>query len=131
MKRDTTILAVTSGKGGVGKSVVAVNLAESLTAAGHRVALLDADLGQGDCAVLLNESPTASVTDLVARTAQREQVLHQTASGFTLVQAAADADQAHRLARQLYPTLDTLLADLRQNHDYILLDADSKPTPEG
>ena len=39
-------LAVVSGKGGVGKSVLAVNLAEALAAAGHRTALVDADLGQ-------------------------------------------------------------------------------------
>ena len=65
MKRDSTIIAVTSGKGGVGKSVVAVNLAEALAAAGFAVALVDADLGQGACAVLTNEASVRVYTNLI------------------------------------------------------------------
>ncbi len=44
-RRRASVLAITSGKGGVGKSNVAVNLAIKLSAAGKRVVLLDADLG--------------------------------------------------------------------------------------
>ncbi|NJN36338.1 MAG: MinD/ParA family protein, partial [Nitrospiraceae bacterium] len=49
----TQVIAVTSGKGGVGKSNVVANLAVSLARAGKRVLVLDADLGLGNLDVLL------------------------------------------------------------------------------
>ena len=49
-----SVIAVTSGKGGVGKSNVAVNLAVQLASAGKSVVLLDADLGLANADVLCN-----------------------------------------------------------------------------
>lgn len=126
MRRTSTIIAVTSGKGGVGKSIVAVNLAETLAAEGHAVALVDADAGQGACAVLLNEAPPASVTDLIRHMARTAQVLHRTRQGLTLVQAAAEPGEADGRERMLYASLDELLAHLRQTHAFIVID-----TPAG
>ena len=51
------ILAVTSGKGGVGKTFVAANLAAALSARGERVLVLDADLGLANLDVVLNLPP--------------------------------------------------------------------------
>jgi len=126
MKRTATTLAITSGKGGVGKSVVAVNLAETLRAEGHTVALVDADVGQGACAVLLNETPAAGVIDLVRHAASKAQVLHRTTSGLTLVQAAAEPGSVDGYERPLYDTLDGLLNELRRTHRFVLID-----TPAG
>lgn len=123
MKRDSTIIAVVSGKGGVGKSVLSVNLAEALALDGCRVALVDADLGQGACGILMNETPKASVMDLLRFTARTNQVKHQTAAGITLVQAAADAGEAEGRERELFPSLDEILTDLRCDHEYVLIDA--------
>ena len=50
-------LAVTSGKGGVGKSCVALNLAVALGRLGQRVLLVDADLGLGNLAIMLGVNP--------------------------------------------------------------------------
>ncbi len=126
MKTDSTIIAVASGKGGVGKSVVAVNLAETLAAEGRSVALVDADLGQGACAVLLNEHPRASALDLARRTATPAHVFHRTSAGLTLVQAAAEAGEADAHEKALFLALDDLLHRLRRTHDFILID-----TPAG
>ncbi|RMF52611.1 MAG: MinD/ParA family protein [Bacteroidetes bacterium] len=123
MNPNTTIVALTSGKGGVGKSLIAVNLAETLTRQGHRVALVDADLGQGDCAILLNETPRASVLDAVRGKALLVETLHETRSGFTLVQAVPEAGEADGLEGRLFEALDRLLSDLRRTHDVILVDA--------
>ncbi len=61
--QDTRVLTVVSGKGGVGKSVLAVNLATTLASEGRTVALLDADVGQGSCAYLIGPgSPVHLVT---------------------------------------------------------------------
>lgn len=126
MKRDSTIIAVTSGKGGVGKSVVAVNLAETLAEAGHRVALIDVDFGQGACALLCNETPEATVMDLLRHTARTQQVMHHTESHLTFVQAVAEPGEADGRERALYAALDELLAHLRRTHHFVVID-----TPAG
>ncbi len=123
MNRIPTIITIASGKGGVGKSVCAVNLAETLAQNGHRVALVDVDLGQGGCAVLLNETPEASLLDLALHSASPTDVLHETSSGITLVQAVADPRKLDGHEAALYPALDSLLERLQTTHDIILLDA--------
>ncbi len=123
MKRDTTIIAVVSGKGGVGKSIVSVNLAESLSSDGRRVALLDADLGQAACSVLMNETLKATVMDLLRFTVRTKQVKHETASGVTLIQASDDPGESRGREKDLYSSLDELLTDLRADHEYIIIDA--------
>ncbi len=123
MKRDSTILALTSGKGGVGKSVVATNLAETLAAEGQRVALIDADLGQSACPVLLNEAPAATVLDVVHGACRPEDALYETTAGVTLVQAVAEPGAAEGHEAALYAALDDLLDRLRRTHTYLLIDA--------
>lgn len=128
MKRDSTILAIASGKGGVGKSVVAVNLAETLARRGHAVALIDAAVGQDACAVLLNEAPDHTVADLVRLEADPAAVCHETASGLTLVQSAAAPDGFlnEQQSSVLHLSLDEMLMALRAEHDFVLID-----TPAG
>ena len=123
MKRESTIIAVVSGKGGVGKSVVSVNLAETLAMQGRRVALIDADFGQSACAVLMNEMPGATVMDLVRFTALTAQVRHETLMGVTLIQVSVEAGETEGRERDVYSSLDELLEDLRGDHEYILIDA--------
>ncbi len=121
MKRDTTTLAIVSGKGGVGKSVLAANLAETLAWAGHRVAVLDADLGQGAQAVLFNEGPSASIYDCVTKRAGAEACFHETASGVTLVEGASEPVEEPTPA--LFDGLDEALMELRATHRFVLIDA--------
>ncbi|GAB5517885.1 MAG: P-loop NTPase [Rhodothermales bacterium] len=123
---DTQVFAITSGKGGVGKSVVAVNLAEALAAQGQTVALIDADFGQGACALLMNEAPRASLIDYVTQTARVDDVVHQTETGVLLVQAVADPGQADGREADLYRALDALLKRFRRQCDVVLID-----TPAG
>lgn len=126
MQSTPTILTITSGKGGVGKSVIAVNLAETLAAQGLRVALLDVDLGQGGCAVLLNETPTASLIDYVRQVARAEEVIYPTQGGVSLIQGASEPGQTDGRETQLYAGFDALLKRLKRSHDFILID-----TPAG
>ncbi len=122
----STVWAITSGKGGVGKSIVAVNLAEALAASGVTVALLDVDFGQSACPVLMNESPGATVADVVQQTAMIDDAAHRTAGGVTLVVGAAEAGQIDGLHVALYDMLDEVLGQLRRTHQVILID-----TPAG
>ncbi len=123
MKKTSTVIAVASGKGGVGKSVLSVNLAETLARAGLAAALIDADAGQGACPILLNETPLHSVFDIARGTAFVSDVLHTTASGLTLVQSASDPMAATGQDALLTAGLDAVLDHLRERHEYIIIDA--------
>src|SRR5579862_742274 len=63
--RRLKIIAVTSGKGGVGKTTVSLNLAIAVAARGLRTLLLDADLGLGNVHVFAGIAPRGSMMDLV------------------------------------------------------------------
>lgn len=123
MKRDSTVLAIVSGKGGVGKSVITVNLAEILADAGHRVAIVDSDFGQNACSVLLNETPEATVMDVLRYTAEPKDIRHETAMGVTLIDVTTEPDGAFSREQEVYECLDELVTELREDHDYVLIDA--------
>lgn len=59
------VIAVTGGKGGVGKTNVSVNLALALADLGRRVMLLDADLGLANVDVLLGLTPKRTLADVI------------------------------------------------------------------
>lgn len=128
MEVTSNILTFASGKGGVGKSVVAVNLAEALARDGHRVALVDADFGQSASPVLLNEAPAATVLDTVQDEAPLNEALHETEAGLTLVQAADRPSTSGAWEADLYAALDDLTERLRVSHDHILVDAPAGTT---
>lgn len=121
-------LAVVSGKGGVGKSVLAVNLAETLAAMGLRTALIDADLGQSACPILLNEAPAATVAEVARGDADLRHTLHETAGGVTLMQGARTPDGMPPEAA-LFRSLDDGFEALHRTHDAILIDAPAGAGP--
>jgi len=123
MEVTSNILAFASGKGGVGKSVVSTNLAEALVREEHRVALVDADVGQSDAPVLLNETPETTVLDAVQNATPLRTVPHETNTGLTLVQAANRPTRKTTPNTKLYAALDEIVEHLRAAHDYILVDA--------
>ena len=126
MNPKTNTLAITSGKGGVGKSIVAVNMAETLSDMGYQVALVDLDFGQSNCSVLLNEHPRSSLLEFANHTALREHILHRTDAGITLVQGASHAVRTSTSTRSLLQVSDEIIQSLRPNYDYIIMD-----TPAG
>ena len=126
MNRQTTTIAITSGKGGVGKSIVAVNMAETLAEMGFQVALLDMDFGQSNCALLLNETPNASLFDYAHHTVLRPDILHCTQAGITLVQGAEKVIRGTQNIRLLLQCADEIIQHLKPSHDFIIMD-----TPAG
>jgi len=71
------IMAVTSGKGGVGKTFVAANLAAALARAGRKVLVLDADLGLANLDVVLNLFPKITLHDVFTGKSTLPQAIHR------------------------------------------------------
>ena len=85
------VIAVTGGKGGVGKTSVSVNLATGLAAAGKRVVLLDGDLGLANVDVLLGLSPRYTLAHVLSGERTLDEILVKAPQGFKIVPAASGA----------------------------------------
>jgi|MudIll2142460700_1097286.scaffolds.fasta_scaffold144706_2 flagellar biosynthesis protein FlhG len=94
----TWTLAVTSGKGGVGKTSVALNLALTWAQAGQRTCLLDGDLGLANVDVLLNLHPRASLREVVAGTKTLPEVVMDGPAGLRVIPAASGIEALANLA---------------------------------
>ena len=64
-KSRTRVIAITSGKGGVGKTSIVANLGHAFTRLGKKVLILDADLGLGNLDVLLGLAPTYNLSHVI------------------------------------------------------------------
>lgn len=83
------VIAVASGKGGVGKTTVAVNLATALANRGHRVMLLDGDLGMADVDVTLGLHPMRDLSDVLRGDAELEDIIIEGPPGVSVVPAVS------------------------------------------
>jgi len=85
----TQVIAVTSGKGGVGKTNVAVNLAVSLAREGQRVMLFDADLGLANVDVALGLKPRFDIQHVLSGERSLEDILIEGPGGIQVVPASS------------------------------------------
>ena len=120
----TRIISVTSGKGGVGKTLITVNLAVQLAQRGQRVCLLDAGGGLANAGLLPELKPRYTLSDLVLSGVELDKVLIRNCRGFDLVPCGSDTGWLDTLAdNQLY-AMATALSQL-DDYDFILIDASS------
>ncbi len=87
--RPVQVIAVTGGKGGVGKTSVSVNLATALAAAGRRVVLFDGDLGLANVDVFLGLTPKYTMAHVLAGERSLEEVILDAPQGFKVIPGAS------------------------------------------
>ena len=115
-------VAITSGKGGVGKTSVAVNLAVALARFQARVALLDADYGLGNADILLGVNGELTLEHIVSGRATIDQVMVAAPGGVRLLPAATGAQELTSLTCEQRGRLHAALAELADTTDVLLVD---------
>lgn len=116
------IIAVTSGKGGVGKTFVSANLAASLTRHGLRVLVLDADLGLANLDVVLNLYPKVTLHDVFIGKAALQDAVVTAPGGFHVLLAGSGMVEYSRLTPEVRNQLIHVIDTLAPNYDVVLLD---------
>ncbi|MDN3923157.1 MinD/ParA family protein [Roseateles violae] len=115
-------LAITSGKGGVGKTFVSANLAAALAARGQRVLVLDADLGLANLDVVLNLHPKLTLHDVFTGKATLDQAILPAPGGFSVLLAGSGMVEYSRLTPEIRDKLLQIVELVRPRFDWVLLD---------
>ena len=115
-------IAVASGKGGVGKSTMAVNLASQLARLNRRVVLLDADLGTANVDVMCNLNPTGGLGDVIAGRRRLSEVAVQAPGGFQVIPGASGLAEVAAMPRDVLDRLTSQLVLLEAAADVLILD---------
>src|SRR3954466_12073331 len=118
-RRRASVIAITSGKGGVGKSNVAVNLAIKLAQAGKQVVLLDADLGLANADVLCNVDLPHNLSAVIARKKELHEVMVKVPGGFSLIGGASGLARMADLSDADRGRIVRALAELEERADII------------
>ena len=116
------VVAVTSGKGGVGKTFVSANLAAALAKRGQRVLVLDADLGLANLDVVLNLYPKVTLHDVFTGKAKLEDAIIRAPGGFSVLLAGSGMVEYSRLTPEVRDDFLRIMSGLVPHYDVVLLD---------
>lgn len=125
----TRVIAVTSGKGGVGKTNVVANLAVSLSKVGKRVLILDADLGLGNLDVLLGLVPRHTIEDVLVGTHTLAEIMLKGPAGIHVLPASSGVPRLTSLTEAQQLMIQEQLADLAAEMDVLLIDTGAGISP--
>ncbi len=117
-----TVIAVTSGKGGVGKTNISVNLAIALGARGARVLCIDADLGLANMDIIMGVAPTYTTRDLIRGEAEIEDVLLQGPPNVWLLPGASGQYDLANLSERQRLDLFSAVDGLDDKFDVVVVD---------
>jgi len=124
-RRRIQVISVTSGKGGVGKSNVVVNVAMSLARLGKRVLIIDADLGLANIHLLLGLDPLYTLNDVFAREKSLQEIIIQGPGGIKLVPAGSGEQRYTSLGASERLCLLDELDLLEDEFDVLLIDTEA------
>ncbi len=122
MSHPIQVIAITGGKGGVGKSNVSINLSLALSQLQRRVMLLDADLGLANIDVLLGIRAKKTIADVLSGECSLRDILVTGPGGIRIVPAASGVQQMAALTPQQHGALIQAFSHLGDQLDVLMID---------
>lgn len=122
MNRPVQVIAVTGGKGGVGKSNLSVNMAVGLAELGKKVVLLDADLGLANIDILLGITPARNIEDVLAGRCTLEEIMVEGPKGIKIIPAASGASSMANIGEQEQAGIIRAFSDISTDIDTLIVD---------
>jgi MinD-like ATPase involved in chromosome partitioning or flagellar assembly len=122
-------IALTSGKGGVGKSNIAVNLAITLAKRGAKVCILDADTGLANINILLGATPQYTLEHLLNGEKTLTEILFKGPGGIHIIPGASGVAGCVELAPEQQALLISALDALEPHYDYLIIDTGAGISP--
>lgn len=116
------VITVSSGKGGVGKTNISVNLAIALAQGGNKVCVFDADTSLANVNILLNIRPEYTLEQLLDGSRKIDEILLTGPGGISIVPAASGIAEFASLDAGQQKILLTALSTLEQRFDYLIID---------
>lgn len=120
--RPVRVVAVTGGKGGVGKTNVSVNLAVALAELERRVMLLDADLGLANVDVVLGLHPPFDLSHVIRGERELQEIVMQGPGGIQVIPGASGVKQMAALSEAEHAGLIQAFSDLGADLDTMVVD---------
>jgi len=121
-RRISRVITITSGKGGVGKSNMAVNLAIALSRLGKRVVILDADFGLANIEVMLGIRPQYNLADLMFRGKTLTDIITPGPENIGFISGGSGIQELTNLTRDQIVYLIQKLVELDERADIIIID---------
>tara|TARA_R110000868_G_scaffold411617_1_gene706205 strand:- start:287894 stop:288898 length:1005 start_codon:yes stop_codon:yes gene_type:complete len=123
-RRRIPVIAIASGKGGVGKTTTSVNLSIALARQNRRACLLDADLGLANADVLCGLMPKARLETAIDsnETPSLEDLAIDAPGGFRLIPGSVGIGRVGELDERERLTLLNRLEDLQEHNDVVMID---------
>ena len=118
----TTTIAIASGKGGVGKTTVAVNLSLSLALQKKETLLLDADLGMANSHILLGINPKFSLEDFISGNSAIDDVITSTKDNLKFISGGSAINNLLNLSNLERHKIIQSFNNLRKKPEYMLID---------
>lgn len=122
MTNPVKVIAITGGKGGVGKSNISVNLAVALAEINNRVVILDADFGLANIDILLGLTSRYTIDDVLLGLCQLQDILIEGPKGIQIVPASSGTQRLTQLNPQEHAGIIQAFSDIADAMDILIID---------